>query len=493
VRDRLWDGVVAGAPLALYVATLAPTVFGLDSAELTTGAAVLGIVHAPGAPTYLLLAHLFTWLPVGDVGYRVNLFSAVTASIAVWLLYRTLLILTASRAIAVATAWLLAFSYYFWVSAVAAELYAPHAMFVAAAIYLVTRWREGGRPADLYLLALSCGLGTGNHLSMTLLAPGIAWLALVGLARRRPSVRVLATASICFLAGVAVYVYLPLRYSSGTPLNYARDYWHVDLSTLDGFFWMVSARMFRGFMFAVPTQGWGAELAMLLSRLVSNFIVLGALLGFVGLIERLRACPAYHFGLLLLVVGHAVFYLGYAVADKVVMFGPIYLVWSIWIAFGALTVARLGNQRLGANWRISPSAVIGLLAFGVCLYNFPLVDLSDDWSARRRGEQIFGALEPGATHFGTWSDVPILEYLQVVEGQRPDVRTVNLFFVGDAAAAMAKETLSRGATVYTSAPGLLGDSFALDYEKACGCYRIRERGPGQTSLDRTVETAGERR
>ena len=56
---------LAGAlPFAVYLRTMAPTVFGLDSAELTTGSYVLGIVHAPGSPTFLLLGHLFTWLPV---------------------------------------------------------------------------------------------------------------------------------------------------------------------------------------------------------------------------------------------------------------------------------------------------------------------------------------------------------------------------------------------------------------------------------------------
>ena len=70
----LWLGVLA---LVVYTATLSPGVYGFDSAELSTGAYTLGIVHPPGYPLYLLIAHLFVQLPIGDVAYRVNLMSAV--------------------------------------------------------------------------------------------------------------------------------------------------------------------------------------------------------------------------------------------------------------------------------------------------------------------------------------------------------------------------------------------------------------------------------
>ena len=45
--------------------------------------ALLGITHPTGYPTYLMLTHLFTYLPFGDPAYRVNLGSAVYAALAV--------------------------------------------------------------------------------------------------------------------------------------------------------------------------------------------------------------------------------------------------------------------------------------------------------------------------------------------------------------------------------------------------------------------------
>jgi hypothetical protein len=51
-----WRGLAAFAlPLLVYVLTLAPTIYNLDSAELTTAAATGGLVRATGYPVYLML------------------------------------------------------------------------------------------------------------------------------------------------------------------------------------------------------------------------------------------------------------------------------------------------------------------------------------------------------------------------------------------------------------------------------------------------------
>ncbi len=64
-------------PLALYLSTVAPTVYNLDSAELTTAAYTGGLLRATGYPLYLILGKLWSQLPIGDVGYRMNVFSAI--------------------------------------------------------------------------------------------------------------------------------------------------------------------------------------------------------------------------------------------------------------------------------------------------------------------------------------------------------------------------------------------------------------------------------
>src|ERR671911_2335676 len=94
-----WGPALLGGTLAifvgsLYIGTLAPTVlpYGvpdtLDSPMLQSEVSVLGVGHPTGYPTYMMLTHLFTYLPLGDSAYRANLASAafgVAAVLAVYL------------------------------------------------------------------------------------------------------------------------------------------------------------------------------------------------------------------------------------------------------------------------------------------------------------------------------------------------------------------------------------------------------------------------
>ena len=36
-----------------------------------------GIAHPPGYPLYIMLAHLFTWIPLGSIAERVHALSAI--------------------------------------------------------------------------------------------------------------------------------------------------------------------------------------------------------------------------------------------------------------------------------------------------------------------------------------------------------------------------------------------------------------------------------
>ena len=87
-RSKPWAGIsLFLLTFLVYLRTLAPGVYGFDSAELATGVFTQGIVHPPGYPLYLLIGKLFTFLPVRDVAYRLNLMSAFFAALTVLLLY----------------------------------------------------------------------------------------------------------------------------------------------------------------------------------------------------------------------------------------------------------------------------------------------------------------------------------------------------------------------------------------------------------------------
>ena len=274
---------VALVPFLVYLRTMAPTVYALDSAELTTGAWCLGIVHSPGSPTYLLLGHVFSWLPFGDVGYRLNMMSAMAGALGVFFVGRIVFRLTGSFWASLVAAWALAFSYYYWVWALAAELYAPHACWVAGLIVLTLRWEATQRPKLPYWIAFLFGVAMGNHMSTVLLLPAFAGFILTHPSRPWRSPAWLLKMALFGILGFSVYLYLPLRHMAGPPLDYVRDYCpQIDLASWEGFKWMVTGRMFESLYFQIPPSAFPGELAKYARQMLANVHGLGLLIAAIG-------------------------------------------------------------------------------------------------------------------------------------------------------------------------------------------------------------------
>ena len=178
------------ASFAVYLFTLSPTVGLEDSGEFITAVSSLGIAHPSGYPLYVVLGKLFTLLvPFGDIAWRVNLFSAFCASMAVGVLSLLLQELLhhlfirrapyeqdrrASKwtyAIAASIALSLGFSRVWWSQAVIAEVYTLNAFFVVLTLFLLWRYWCNRQAAALYVFALVYGLSINNHQTMLLLAP----------------------------------------------------------------------------------------------------------------------------------------------------------------------------------------------------------------------------------------------------------------------------------------------------------------------------------
>src|ERR671912_937277 len=185
----LLGGAVAIFVGILYIGTLAPTVlpYGapdtLDSPMLQAEVHVLGVGHPTGYPTYMMLTHLFTFLPFGDPAYRVNLASAVYGVAAVLVVYLAGLRLGGRAVAAAAGAPAFGLSGAFWSQTVISEVYTLEALLVALVILVLLVWRDTRKDRYLLLSAFLVGLSLTHHLTSVLLVPGA--LAFVFVADRR--------------------------------------------------------------------------------------------------------------------------------------------------------------------------------------------------------------------------------------------------------------------------------------------------------------------
>ena len=65
------------------------------------------------------------------------------------------------------------------------------------------------------------------------------------------------------------------------------------------------------------------------------------------------------------------------------------------------------------------------------IVNWPLVSQRGEHAVRAEAEQFLGQVAPDAVVYGRFTDVAPMQYLQSVEGQRPDVRLVNNWLIED--------------------------------------------------------------
>jgi hypothetical protein len=480
-----WRDITAfGLPLVLYLLTLAPTIYNLDSAELTTAAATGGITRSTGYPLYLMLGYLWTFLPVGDVGYRMNLFSAFCGALTIALADRILRRLDVGRWAAFGALGLLACAPYFWALSLIAEVYMLQTALMAGLILLLLRWAERPTPGRLAAVGLLAGLSLCHHAMTVLLIPGCLWFVLTTAPQRAFAPRALLPTLGAMLLGLCAFVYLPLRYAAQPAFNYAGLYDSfgvfrpVDLQTPDGLWWLISGRAFAGLMLSYSGDPLWHEIVQYARYLVQAFFVVGVGPGLLGLAVLLRRDWRLGGMLLLMFVVNAAFYIDYRVGDKQTMYLPTYLIWTIWLAVGYqwlldwLSDPETPASRQIGVWVVRGAiAALALLAVG---WNWRLVDLSDDWSTRTRGEEILRAAGPDALVLGYWQTVPPVQYLQMVEGWRPDVQAINRFLIppGDAQALILREIDHRPIYIDSIPSALLQQ---VSYRPVGGLYQLCPR------------------
>jgi hypothetical protein len=411
--------VVGLVSLSLYLSTLAPGLTwahdSADGGELATAAFTLGIAHPPGYPTYLLLAHAFTRLPIGEVATRTNLFSACCAASTTALLAWAVSGATGRWTVALVAGLALSVSPLLWSQATVTEVYALNALFTAGLLALLLR---SGRRSALLALATGCvwGLSLGNHPTALCSAPMVALV--LWRCRRAGWLGVLAT-----LLSLSVYLYLPVRATADPPVNWG------DPQTLDRFVWLISGALYRPFLFALPLADLPGRLlawASVVSRQFGWIGVLPAALGAAALSDRDRALVGATGMTVLLCSLWAV---GYNTTDSYLYLIPALVCLALWLGIGwNWLLEALIESVSGRSWFPSAVALLAIvLPLAIIPVRFPAQDLRADRAAYALRASVLERAPPGAVVLSQMDAHTFsLWYFVYALGQRTDVVVVDV-------------------------------------------------------------------
>lgn len=217
-RHRVDDGVLRAATAACIVGTLAFAVYtrtllpGVDLGD--TGGFQAAVLWPETSarrayPLYYLMAEPFVAALTPESPARgLNLFSALTAGLAVGVLVFIASTVTRSVLAGAAAGVLLAFAYTFWTQAVIAEVYALHLLLVGACVVALHAYARQPSTRRLGAFFAIYALSFGNHLGMILWLVPFAAFLLTSHPRPRELVRadVLGMAAATAAAGSLLYL-----------------------------------------------------------------------------------------------------------------------------------------------------------------------------------------------------------------------------------------------------------------------------------------------
>ncbi|MDJ1473662.1 DUF2723 domain-containing protein [Cytophagaceae bacterium DM2B3-1] len=196
--NNLTGWAVFAIAAVTYVRTVEPTVSFWDCGEFIAAAHKLLIGHPPGAPFFLLVAHLFTDALASDssqVAYWMNVLSALSSAFTILFLFWTITLLgrklittpvteySIGQTIGLIMAGVVGslvytFSDSFWFSAVESEVYALSSLFTAFVVWAMLKWEliDDSAAANRWLLLIAyvIGLSIGTHLLNLVTLPALA-------------------------------------------------------------------------------------------------------------------------------------------------------------------------------------------------------------------------------------------------------------------------------------------------------------------------------
>ncbi len=200
--NNLVGWALFGVALTVYTLTVEETASFWDCGEFIAVSYKLMVPHPPGAPFFLLMGRMFSFLAMGNtemVAFWINMLSVISSAFSILFLYWSIVLigskmfidhihegkLTDNQKVSLVMSGVIGalsytFSDSFWFSAGEAEVYGMSSFFTAFVVWAMLRWETIQDPQIenkwMLLIAYMVGLSIGVHLLNLVTIPALAMI-----------------------------------------------------------------------------------------------------------------------------------------------------------------------------------------------------------------------------------------------------------------------------------------------------------------------------
>lgn len=434
----------------IYLSTIAPSVIQIDSGELATVQATLGIAHPTGYPLFTMIGYIFLKLPLPFTKlFQANLLALIWCTLGVWLLIKSAFLIlsnfnlkvepqkkknkTISKLVfidpsenniflitsSVLAGLILAFSKTYWSQSTSVEVYSLQIYLFAFIIYttLLAHYSEKKLINWMYV-ALSLALGFANHMTTLLTLPFVAVLFFQKEKIKMQSFKKIAIMLVLFIPLLILfYLYLPLRASSNPSINWGNPV------NFENFIRHVSGKQYQVWLFT-SMEAAEKQLGYFLKNFAIEFGYIGALIGIIGIFYAYRHMKKMFYALITTFIFSVLYSINYDIVDIDSYFLLPYIIFSFFTAYGILNLLIYLKQKLNRRTAIISVFVIPLFPF---LFNFTDVDQSSVYTFDDYTKTVLNSTEKNSIIFSYQWDYFISPsyYFQKVENFRPDVCVID--------------------------------------------------------------------
>jgi hypothetical protein len=223
-------------PFIIYLLTLEHKLIGGDTGWYALEIPAMQVFVPTGYPTFSMLGKLITYLPIGDLAYRLNLFSAIFGALTILFLFLLINRLIKNEPVSLISSLFFAFILPFWSVANRLEFDTLNSFFIVLVLFSAVLYSEKKNRKYLYLFFFSLGLSLTNHPIAFFVVPAIFLYVVIINPKIFKSIKAIFLSILFFILPLLSYFYIYIRSLQG----------YGEVNTLKRLFYYVTGRNVTG-------------------------------------------------------------------------------------------------------------------------------------------------------------------------------------------------------------------------------------------------------